>query len=299
MQRFRLTHLLLVLILACPAVARAEAPATQPAGLAAEPAAMTILHLTDPQFGMATKDKDFAAETASFTRAIAAANELKPAFVVITGDLVNKTGDAAQIAEFQRIRGQLDKSIPLHLVAGNHDVANVPTPATLEAYRKTFGPDWYSFDQANRHFVVLDSTVFHQPKNVPDDAVKQMAFLKEDLAAARKMSPIQIVVMMHHPLFLAKVDEGDAYGALPRPVRKELLDLFKANDVKLVLTGHEHANILHQYEGIELVTTGPVGPAMHGDVSGYRVVELFGDHIESKYIPLKPATTRPAASIRE
>ena len=33
---------------------------------------------------------------------------LRPAFVVITGDLVNKPGDAGQIAEFQRIAAKVD-----------------------------------------------------------------------------------------------------------------------------------------------------------------------------------------------
>ena len=65
-------------------------------------AAQTFIQMSDPQFGMYTKNADFAQETANFEFAIATANRLKPAFVVITGDLINKAGDAAQAAEYKR-----------------------------------------------------------------------------------------------------------------------------------------------------------------------------------------------------
>ena len=60
-----------------------------------------------------TKDANFVHETANFEFAVAAANRIKPAFVVITGDLTNKAGDAAQIAEYHRIAKKLDPKIKL------------------------------------------------------------------------------------------------------------------------------------------------------------------------------------------
>src|SRR6185295_9979592 len=73
---------------------------------AAEP--FFFIQLSDPQFGMFTGNKDFAQETANFEFAVATINRLRPKFVVITGDLVNKPGDAAQIAEFKRIAAKVD-----------------------------------------------------------------------------------------------------------------------------------------------------------------------------------------------
>ena len=117
------------------------------------------MQLSDPQFGMYTANADFAQETANFEFAIAAANRLHPAFVVVTGDLVNKEGDAAQIAEYQRIAAKLDRAIPLYNVTGNHDVGNNPTPATLAAYTKQFGPDHYTFRADEFVGIVLDSSI--------------------------------------------------------------------------------------------------------------------------------------------
>lgn len=71
--------------------------------LGAEP--FFCIQVSDPQFGMETRDLDFAQETASFE------------FVtVITDDLINKQGDAAQAKEFLCIAAKVDKSIPLYNV---------------------------------------------------------------------------------------------------------------------------------------------------------------------------------------
>src|SRR6476659_6504922 len=104
-----------------------------------------FLQMSDPQFGMYAGNKDFQQETINFEFAISTANRLRPRFVVICGDLINQAGNVAQAAEFHRIAAKLDPAIKLYNVAGNHDVENEPTPATLAAYRKGFGPDYYTF----------------------------------------------------------------------------------------------------------------------------------------------------------
>lgn len=60
-------------------------------GFAGTLAAQTSIQMSDPQFGMYSKDTNFEHETVNFEFAIATANRLKPAFVVITGDLIKKT----------------------------------------------------------------------------------------------------------------------------------------------------------------------------------------------------------------
>jgi hypothetical protein len=51
--------------------------------------AQAFIQMSDPPC-MYTKDQDFEQETSNFEFAIAAANRLKPAFVVLTGDLITK-----------------------------------------------------------------------------------------------------------------------------------------------------------------------------------------------------------------
>ena len=74
-----------------------------------------FIQLADPQFGaFAQKDEDFTQETTNYEFAVANVNRLRPAFVVICGDLINKTGDKRQADEYFRITSKIDRSIPVH-----------------------------------------------------------------------------------------------------------------------------------------------------------------------------------------
>src|SRR5580765_3686769 len=148
-------------------------------------AAQSFIQMSDPQFGMYTKDLSFEHETVNFDFAIATANRLKPAFVVITGDLINKPGDAAQAAEYRRISAKLDPKIRLFSVAGNHDVGNEPTPAQLASYRERFGPDYYAFRIGDIAGLVVNSSLLKAPGKVQDEAAKMETWLKAELAKAK------------------------------------------------------------------------------------------------------------------
>ncbi len=152
-----------------------------------------FLQMSDPQFGMYTKDADFAQETANYEFAVATANRLKPRFVIVCGDLVNKPGDEAQIAEYERISGKLDRSIRLYNVAGNHDVGNEPTPESLAAWRARFGRDYYSFREGPVYGIVLNSSLIHSPGKAQAEYAKQDAWLREELGKAKASGAPQAV----------------------------------------------------------------------------------------------------------
>src|SRR5690242_18855533 len=81
-----------------------------------------FIQMADPQLGMFDDNKSIDKDVKNFEQAMAHANRLHPDFVVICGDLIDKQGDAAQEQAFLNVCKQLDKSIPLYLVSGNHDV---------------------------------------------------------------------------------------------------------------------------------------------------------------------------------
>src|SRR6266545_3931131 len=147
--------------------------------------AFVFLQFSDPQFGMFTDNKDFAQETA---------NWLHPAFLIVTGDLVNKPGDAAQIAEYRRIAAKLDHSIPLYNVAGNHDVENVPRPESIAAYTAVFGPDHYSFQHGNLYGIVLNASLIYAPDKAREFADAQEHWVRAELQKARQSGAKHIVV---------------------------------------------------------------------------------------------------------
>ena len=143
-----------------------------------------FIQASDPQFGMYAEDRNFTQETANWEFVIANVNRLKPAFLVVTGDLTNKMDDAAEIAEYKRINAKLNPAIHLYNVPGNHDVGNDPTPATLEAYREHYGRDYYSFQEGPVYGIVLDSNLLKSPGKVAAEAGAQEKFLEAELTKA-------------------------------------------------------------------------------------------------------------------
>ncbi len=248
--------------------------------------AFFFIQMSDPQFGMFTADSSFAQETANFELAIATANRLHPAFVVITGDLTNRGGDPAQAAEFHRIAGRLDRSIPLYDVPGNHDVGNTPTPATLARYTALFGPDHYTFRHGDFTGIVLDSPVIDSSRLVPTAAAEQERWLTDELARARREGARHIVIFQHHPYFLKSATEADQYFNIPRDVRERYLALFHRFGVAAVFAGHLHQNSLASDGSLAMVTTGAVGMPLGGAESGMRIVTVTDTSIVHSYYTL-------------
>jgi 3',5'-cyclic AMP phosphodiesterase CpdA len=243
-----------------------------------------FLQMSDTQFGMYTKDAEFSQETANYEFAVATANRLKPRFVIVCGDLVNKPGDAAQVAEYLRITAKFDKSIRVYHVAGNHDVGNEPTPDSLTSWRKTFGRDYYSFREGSIYGIVLNSSLIHSPGKASDEYEKQDQWLRAELVKAKASGAPHVVVFQHHPWFLKTGDEPDQYFNIPVGRRAPLLQAFREAGVKYLFSGHYHRNALAKDGEIEAITTGPVGMPLGGARSGFRVVRVKPDSITHEYV---------------
>jgi 3',5'-cyclic AMP phosphodiesterase CpdA len=245
-----------------------------------------FFQMSDPQFGMFTDNHGFARETQNFEKAIAAANRLHPAFVIVCGDLVNRTGDSVQIAEYKRIAAKLDPSIPLYNVAGNHDVANAPTAASLADYRKNFGPDYYTFEHGNLYGIVLNSSLIFDSSKTPEEAAKQDAWLHTTLEGAKKLKHKNIVVFEHIPWFINELNEKNGYFNIPIKTRKAYIDLLKKNGVRYVFAGHLHKNAIGTDGNLTIVTTGPIGKPLGKDSSGFRIVTVNGNKFSYPYYSL-------------
>jgi len=271
----------------------------QPDAWAGDAESAFFLQLADTQFGMWSTPKlalwlgmsgnpnSFERETLNMEAAVAHANRLQPAFVVLCGDLVNVPGHAGQVAEFKRIAAKLDPEIPLYLVAGNHDVENAPTPSSLADFRAAFGRDWYSFRRAGIHGIVLNSQLIHSPEYVMPEADAQLSWLREELDRARSGGARQILVFQHHPFFLEEAEEKDQYFNIPEARRAAYLELFRQAGVRAVFAGHYHRNA-HGWAGaLEMITTGPVGMPLGDDPSGFRIVRVGPHGLDHVYFGLE------------
>lgn len=207
------------------------------------PKSFTFVQICDTQLGMGGYEHDVE----TFTKAVKKINALKPDFAVICGDMVNTAGIEAY-ADFNRIKSNL--TIPCYLAAGNHDVGNEPTSATLKLYREIMGKDYYSFDHKGLTFIIVNTQFWKSPIGM--EAEKHDVWFREALKSAHeRKSPV--IVFGHYPLFLKSPDEEDEYFNIPRDKRRALLSLFKEHGVIAMIAGHTHKLIINDYAGIQFV----------------------------------------------
>jgi 3',5'-cyclic AMP phosphodiesterase CpdA len=281
------------------------------------------MQLADPQFGMfagssgktdeeiatfaerglligkTSKFEGFAPETALFTRAIEHANRLKPAFVVVCGDMINESENDDQIAEVKRIGALLDDSIPLHWVAGNHDVAvdhTNPDQQSIDRYIDNFGPDYYAFSHGGVRFIAINSTLFTSPGELTDRAKAQLAFVEAEAIIVSNQNPYsknetpgagRIVLFSHHPLFINSPGEADNPWSITKQYRTPLLEIAADHGIAANFAGHWHRNNIANKNGIEVVSSGPVGLPLWHDPSGHRVVNVTAGGITHEYHSLE------------
>lgn len=221
-----------------------------------------------------------------YARAVAMANTLSPAFVVMGGDMVDDPADPAQYATLQELTAALVP--PMHWVPGNHDVGKdtqVPSADSLADYRTRFGADHYVLQYRGATIVVINTTVWIHPTAVPGTWDEELAFLQTALCDARARAG-PTIVCGHHPPFTHDADEPDSYWNLPTERRHLLLDLLDGHRVDAFLCGHWHRNRLLRHRGVEIAITGPVGYPLGADPSGFRVVDVTDEGIRHHYLPL-------------
>ncbi len=247
-----------------------------------------FIQMADTQIGMIEGGKNgnnFRAESRILEKVYEDINAMtpKPAFMVVCGDLTNLPGHALQIQEYRRLADMLDPEIRLCNVPGNHDFKGSCDHANLSFYRQTYGPDRYSFDHGGWHFVALNSHLIKFSEKCPEEAVSQLDWCREDLMNAAKEKGT--IVFMHHPFFDNDIAEEDGYHNIPADQRHKWLDLFAANNVKAVFSGHRHTTIPeHEYRGVALVNTNAICNSFDKK-PGLRIVGLLKDGVRQSFIP--------------
>jgi outer membrane protein assembly factor BamB len=145
-------------------------------------------------------------------------------FITVSGDLTNNATDA----EFQMYRnGTAESDLPVWPAVGNHEYfsgGGTSYAARIDNYRRYVGPEWYSFDYGDRHFLILEN-------NGQAPFSEQFDWVRRDLEL--NSDGKELVVITHQPMNVpfGSPSQYDAYG-----------DLFEQYQAELILVGHEHSN---------------------------------------------------------
>jgi len=241
-----------------------------------------FIQITDPQFGMLNNNTDFEKETVLYEKAVAKINILRPDFVVITGDFVNDPNSPSQIKEFKRITAKINSKIPVYYTPGNHDIGQTPDKTSIKKYKKNYGSDKFSFYHKGSSLIGYNSGYIKA--KLAEHEQKQYNWLAKKIKDSENAQ--HIILFSHYPFFNKTVDEPTAYSNIDLESRKKYLDLFNANKVDAIFSGHYHNNSLTNYGEMQLVTTSALGKPLGKAPSGLRIIKVFSDRIEHEYFGL-------------
>ena len=236
----------------------------------------SFVQLCDPQLGMGGYEHD----EASLRQAVMQINELKCDFVVVCGDLVHHPADSS-FQDFLDITGDLD--MPCYLVAGNHDVGNIPGDSSLAYFRENLGDDYQAFKYGGHAFVVVNTQLWKNHVEGASATHDQWFSKVLDDFTGRQ---IPVIVLGHHPLFVEEVNEEEGYFNLPSDKRMELLQRFVEGGVVAYLSGHKHETLINDYQGMQLVTGESTSRNFDGRPLGFRIWEVDGDSLQHHFVAL-------------
>ena len=242
-----------------------------------------FIQVTDPQFGFISNNKGINEETILYEKAVAKINLMDPAFVVITGDLVNDKSSKSQWDEFRRITELIKPEIKVYVLPGNHDIGQNPEVKDLEFYKTMFGYDRFSFNNKKVSFIGFNSSLVKAETHVLVD--EQFDWLQRELDRNKKAK--LTVLFCHHPLFIKDPAEPENYSNIKPEIRQKYLDLFTQYGVDALFSGHLHYNASGKYAETDFVITSAVGKQLANAPSGFRVIYIEGNKIRHEYIPVE------------
>lgn len=169
-------------------------------------------------------------------------------FWITTGDNAYRSGSNEQFqAGFFTPYKNILRNTPVWPAYGNHDsrrwvffdIFTFPTKAESGGVASDT-ENYYSFDYANIHFVMLDTQ-----DNEHDVDGEMLSWLKEDLQQTKQQ---WLITIFHHPPYTKGSHDSDESGGRLISVRENILPVLEKYGVDLVLSGHSH-----MYERSDLI----------------------------------------------
>jgi Icc protein len=296
--------------------AQSEVTLDFPLTKSSKPTKFTFIHASDTHIADAS--------LARTQKLKALTDSLKPAFVIVTGDLIK---DALRVDEAESKRlyemyvREISKfSVPVWNVPGNHEIFGIERQFSLvssknplfgkKMYRHYLGPDYYSFNYGGVHFIGLNSVDYEDLWYYGHIDSLQMEWLKKDIVNVPKTTPI--VTFNHIPFYSGGHSmwefepEGNFSSIINVRGKKvfrhvvdnamDVMALLNDYNFPMALSGHYHASQQFTIDGakkkIKFYQTGAVvGPSETGIIKMPSGVTLYtvenGKIDDGKFIVLK------------
>lgn len=191
-----------------------------------EAKSLTFAYFSDTHIGLKSNVDETRTMLAELSRAI------QPAFAINGGD-VTDYGWEGEYANYKSLTQSL--GYPMLNVPGNHDVRW--SPLGMQVFRKHLGEPYQAIEREGALVAALDSTVPLSHWGHYERV--QLEWLETLLKKAGRTKPV--VLATHHWV---------GRGAMMVDNEVELLKLIEPYNVKLILTGHGHSDLLWEWNGI-------------------------------------------------
>lgn len=250
-----------------------------------------IVQIADAQLGFTAADEshrngtkyvnDLTFEVECLKKAVALVNEIKPDAVVFSGDQVHRTWIVEQWETFGNLISELDPSIKVFHVPGNHDVAFEGDRVDSTPFTDRYGPDRFCHNERGVKLVGINTNLIRFSDSLE---TAQADWMREVL---RKDSPEEVTIVFgHHPFFIGDIDEDEDLYPGAKEKRHFYFDLFSQMGVDAMYGGHHHSTHAAEYNGVQMKTTTAVGVQLGPDRSAVRVITVRDGRISDEIVEL-------------
>ncbi len=166
-------------------------------------------------------------------------NPWEAKFGLVAGDIVND--NLALYERHNRLMSQI--GIPIWNVPGNHDL-NQESPNgeyATQTYKSVFGPDYYSFDYGQVHFLALNNVGFRGKDMGYVGLIdpNQMTWIENDL---RDVPVDKLIMIITHIPLLTYADNRTFPSSINTGNFDELLRILRRFQYIYTISGHDTSN---------------------------------------------------------
>jgi len=235
-----------------------------------------FIQMTDPQMGF--REKGIEQSVRYLQETVDAINRLHPAFVLVTGDMLNNWNNQQQWEAYDRLMSTIDKDIPVYTIPGNHDYRPLKEADSVEKYFERWDYDRVVFSYGGDLYLGFNTNVI-KDNQVTEEAEQYDWMVAQLKKYARKAR--HVILFGHCPIIKEAVDEKEDYFNFQEPYRSKYLQLCKDYGVEMALYGHLHKTRTVLHDGTRHITCTASGAALGDGMSGaFNIVTVRPDTLE-------------------
>lgn len=244
-----------------------------------------FIQITDTQMGF-MEEGTIERSVGYLTETVETINNLKPAFVVVTGDMLNRWNSEEELSAYKELMGQIDPAIKVYEIPGNHDFRPNNEEGSDKAYFEHFGADRFCFTYNKSLFIGINSC-YVKDEDLEKEA-EQYSWLEKNIQK-NKEDVNHIFLFTHCPIIKESLDEPIDYFCFQEPFRSKYIQLCKENGIDAVFSGHFHRKRSIEHEGTQYVTCTASGFPLGDGFTGINIVSVTPDSFSWEMVPTAEA----------